>query len=57
MNDGRELKYRTKKVDVKQLNLNIKITNVNIWEETSILYYIVYSVYLLLAHLVFMAEI
>ena len=30
VNDGRELKYRTKKVDVKQLNLNVKLTNVNI---------------------------
>ena len=30
VNDGRELKYRTKKVDVKQLKLNVKLTNVNI---------------------------
>ena len=30
VNDGRELKYRTKKVDVKHLNLNVKLTNVNI---------------------------
>ena len=32
-------------------NLNVKLTNVNIWEEPSILYYILY-VYPLLAHLV-----
>ena len=38
-------------------NLNVKLTNVNIWEEPSILYYILYNilytVYVLLAHLVY----
>ena len=41
MNDGRELKYRTKKVDVKQLNLNVKLMSIS---EKNHQYYTIYYI-------------